>query len=94
MDRRGRRRRIEDRELSPTSAGHPRREDEDEAEELEGEETIFEGKSQVQIRSKFASERKRRHRRGVQSSIVSLAGNRVERSDVPSERVKKSLEGN
>ena len=82
MDRQGRRQKIEDRESSPTSAGHPRREDEDKAEELEEEGTIFEGKSRVQIRSKFASERRRRHRRGVQSSIVSLAGNRVEKSDV------------
>ena len=88
MDRQGRRQKIEDRESSPTSAGHPRREDEDEPEELRGEETIFDEKLWVQIHSKFASERKRRHRRGVQSSIVSLAGSRVERSDVLSGREK------
>ena len=73
MNLQGRGRRIEDRELNPTSAGHPRCEDEDEPEELRGEETILDEKSWVRIRSKFASERKRRHRRGVQS-FYSLSG--------------------
>ena len=53
---------IEDRELSPTSAGHPRCEVEDDPEELEEGETIFEGKSWVQICLRFASDRRRRHR--------------------------------
>ena len=85
---------IEDRELSPTSAGHPRCGVEDETEELVEEETVVERKSPVQLRSKFASERRRRHRWGVQSSIVFLAGSRAERSDVSAESVRKSLERN
>ena len=94
MNRQGEGRRIEDRELSPTSAGHPRCGVEDETEELVEEETVIERKSPVQICSKFASERRGRHRRGVQSSIVFLAGSRVERSDVSAESVRKSLERN
>ena len=84
---------IEDRELSPTSAGHPRREDEDETNEPEEEEAIFEGKSRVQIRQRIASERRGRRRRGVQSFKASLVGNRAEGSDTPSESEKESLDG-
>ena len=84
---------IEDRELSPTSAGHPRREDEDETNELKEEEAIFEGKSRVRIRQKFASERRGRRRRGVQSFKASLVGNCAEGSDTPSESEKESLDG-
>ena len=49
--------------MSPTSAGHPRCGVEDETEELVEEETVIEGKSPVQIRSRFASDRRGRHRR-------------------------------
>ena len=64
---------IEDRELSPTSAGHPRCEVEDDPEELEDDETIFEGKSRVQIRLKFASDRRGRHR-GASKKFDNLSG--------------------
>ena len=66
-------RRIEDRELNPTSAGHPRCGVEDEPEEVEGEETLIEGKSRVQIRLKFASERRGRHR-GASKKFDNLSG--------------------
>ena len=82
MGRRGKRRRIEDRELSPTSAGHPRHEDEDEAEELRGGETIFDEKLWLQIRSKLRPSGRDDIDGASKGSIVSLAGNRVERSDV------------
>ena len=64
---------IEDRELSPTSAGHPRCGVEDETEELVEEETVIERKSPVQIRSKFASERRGRHR-GASKKFDDLSG--------------------
>ena len=73
MNRQGEGRRIEDRELNPTSAGHPRCEVEGDPEELEEDETIFEGKSRVQIRLKFASEWRGRHR-GASKRFDNLSG--------------------
>ena len=64
---------MEDRELSPTCAGHPRCEVEGDPEELEEDETIFEGKSRARIHLEFASDRRRRHR-GASKKFDDLSG--------------------
>ena len=61
-------RRIEDRDLEPTATGHPRSERKDEVEAIRRRRNGSSmGSRKVQCWIEFTSDRKGRHRRGVQS---------------------------
>ena len=59
--------------MSPTSAGHPRCEVEGDPEELEEDETIFEGMSRARTSLELASDRRGRHR-GASKKFDDLSG--------------------
>ena len=62
-------RRIEDRELEPNATGHPRSDRKDKVEAIRRRRKRSSVESQkVQFRIEIASDRRGRHRRGVQSS--------------------------